>query len=326
MTVKIRLFIVIVGLMLGIVVGAQDDDMAITWTLVSELPVSPVGAPGDWNSTWNEPGAAIYHDGAYHLFVNGYPGFPAANGIGYRISEDGVTYDWVSDEPLLRSEEMPNDPISIAASDVLVREDGIWVLYYFNFNSSNWPRIEATLGRATASDPAGPWTPDDDPVFVPDDDTDAWDSASVSYASVIPVEDGFVMYYIGQDRLGHEALGRATSEDGITWERDPEPVFVPSLDFLENDSFVVTQVIFDGERWMMAYKRSRQSIGIATSEDGIIWERYTDNPILSSSDVDGINQIGYLSLIVDEDGVYTLYFEGNIGGRTQIYAATLDIP
>jgi predicted GH43/DUF377 family glycosyl hydrolase len=320
--------VLLAGLMLvmaGSLALAQDDEAAITWTLVSEEPVSPRGETGEWNSTYNEPGAAIYYEGQYHLFVNGYPGFPADNGIGYRISDDGVTYEWAVEGPVLRSEDAPNDPIAIAASDVLVLEDGTWVLYYFNFNSSAWPRIQATIGRATADDPAGPWTFDDDPVLVQGEE-DSWDEASVSYASVLPTEDGYVMYFIGQDGRSRESLGRAVSEDGIAWEKDPDPVFELDPGLNEGISFVVNQVVYDGERWILAYKFSRSAIGIATSDDGITFERYPDNPILTALDLDGINQIGYMSFLVDDDGGYMLYFEGNSGGRTQVYAATVTIP
>jgi predicted GH43/DUF377 family glycosyl hydrolase len=134
------------------------------------------------------------------------------------------------------------------------------------------------------------------------------------------------MYFIGQDGRSRESLGRAVSEDGIAWEKDPDPVFELDPGLNEGISFVVNQVVYDGERWILAYKFSRSAIGIATSDDGITFERYPDNPILTALDLDGINQIGYMSFLVDDDGGYMLYFEGNSGGRTQVYAATVTIP
>lgn len=299
---------------------AQEE--SITWELISEEPVSPKGSTGEWNSTYNEPGAVIHHDGQYHLFVNGYSGFPSNNGIGYRVSDDGINYEWATEEPLLRRDDMPNDPLAIAASDVLVLEDGTWVLYFFNFNSSAWPRIRATIGRATAQDPAGPWTVDDDPVLVGGDEG-SWDERSVAYASVIPVDDGFVMYYIGEDARGIERLGRATSQDGIAWDKDPEPVFELDRSIGEATNFVVNQVAFDGERWVLAYKSQRAAVGFAFSDDGLTWERYQDNPVLPVTALDGFNAIGYISYLIDEDGDSTLFFEGNMGGQTQVFAAKI---
>ena len=65
--------VLLIGLAFAAFTLAQDGGVpdAITWTLVSEEPVSPYGGISDWNSTYNEPGAVIFHDGRYHLFVNG---------------------------------------------------------------------------------------------------------------------------------------------------------------------------------------------------------------------------------------------------------------
>jgi predicted GH43/DUF377 family glycosyl hydrolase len=312
-------FLLILVMSTVLLVQAQTNE--ITWELVSEESISPLGEPGAWNSAWNEPGAAIYYDGQYHLFVNGFPGgIGTNNGIGYRISDDGVNYEWSTDEPILRRDDMPNDPLSIAATDVVVLEDGTWVLYFLNHNSASWPHIRATIGRATAPDPSGPWTVDEE-LVLDQGEEGAWDERSVAYATVTQFEDGFVMYYIGEDAQGVGRLGRATSQDGIAWEKDPEPVFELDRDLAENPSYVVSEVVYDGERWILAYKDNRASVGFAFSEDGIAWARYADNPVVIYSDIPGLRAIGIISFILDENGQGMLYMEGNIGGRSQVYAA-----
>lgn len=302
--------------------SAQSDE--ITWELVSDDPISEHGAAGSWNSVWNEPGAVIYHDGLYHLFVNGYDGYPANTGIGYKTSEDGITYDWVSDEPLFSRDDVAGNPIAIAVTDVLILEDGTWVLYFFNSNSARWPRVQGTIGRATSDSPDGDWVIDDEPVLVGGEGS-AWDRDSVMFASVTQVDEMFVMHYIGENS-GIERLGRATSEDGIVWEKDPEPVLEFDVTLAEPVSFVVNQVVYDGEQWIMAYKSRRTAIGFAFSVDGISWERYPDNPVISATDIEGINAIGFVSLLRDNDNNYTVFLEGNIGNRTNIYAATVNLP
>ncbi|GAB5493134.1 MAG: hypothetical protein Phog2KO_33490 [Phototrophicaceae bacterium] len=321
-----KLAMILIVLILLVPMSFAQDDNEITWTLVSEEAVSPNGSFGEWNSRWNEPGAAIYYEGQYHLFVNGYPsGIGSNNGIGYRVSDDGINYEWATEDPLLRRDDFPNEPLSIAANDVIVLDDGTWVLYFHNFNSSNWPRIRGTLGRATAPAPSGPWTIDEDLILVQGEDG-SWDDASVAYASVTQVEDSFVMYYVGGNSTGLESVGRATSEDGIVWIKDAEPVLVPNTEAGEPGIFIVTEVIFDGEQWIMAYKSHSAGVGFAFSEDGVTWERYPDNPIILSTDVQNLTAIGFISFIEDDEGNNILFIEGNNSSSTQVYAVNVVIP
>lgn len=305
--------IAIVWLLSASLAFAQSD-----WTPVSDEPIVALGESGTWNDNYNEPGAALYHDGQYHLFVTGYPGFPAQSGIGYMTSDDGVTYEWMSPDPVLTTEEVPYAAVSIGASSVLVEDDGTWVLYFYSMNSSRWPRIQGTISRATADNPLGPWTPEPEPLLLPGED-ESWDSDSVAYPTVIRMEDEYRMYYAGQDALGIEKIGLATSADGITWEKQPDPLFEMGAGIIH--SYFVSEVVYTGETWLMAYKASRSSVALATSDDGLTWTPLGDEPILTSMDMEGLVAIGFISLIAADDQ-YMLYYEGNIGNRTQIYAAS----
>ncbi|MGB1289113.1 MAG: hypothetical protein ACPG7F_21445 [Aggregatilineales bacterium] len=130
---------------------AQDESLP-EWTPVSDDPIAEHGDSGSWNSTYNEPGDVVYYEGEYHLFTTGFPGFPAKSGIGYLTSEDGITYEWVSEDPIITTDEVDYAGLAIDTSSVIVEEDGTWVLYFTVFNSGNWPRIAGTIGRATADD------------------------------------------------------------------------------------------------------------------------------------------------------------------------------
>lgn len=319
---RLALFLIVSSLLIPFSIAQED---AISWELATEETISAYGDSGSWNSTYNEPGAVIYHEGQYHLFVNGYAGFPTNTGIGYKTSDDGVNFEWASDEPLFRRDDVPGNQVAIAVTDVIILEDGTWVLYFYNFNSSAWPRVRGTIGRATANEPLGEWTIDEEPVLIEGED-DSFDERGATFASVTAVEDGFVMYYIGENARGVESIGRAVSEDGITWVKDSEPVFEMDTDLREGTSFVVNEVIFDGEGWILAYKSQRAGIGFAFSEDGIEWERYSDNPVITSADIEGINNIGYISFMMNEDGDYKLFLEGNVGNRTQVYLANITLP
>lgn len=302
------LVVVLVALIPGLV--SADDG----WKLVTDEPLVRHGEVGDWQGIWNEPGAVLYRDGVYHLFTTGYPGFPAKSGIGYLTSEDGVNFEWTSEEPVLRTADVEYAPVSIGASAVLVTDEGQWVLYFYIFNRTSWPAVYGAIGRATADDPNGPWTPDPEPVLVAGAEGD-FDVNGVLYPSVIATDEGYVMYYTGSDSRNRESIGMATSTDGIAWEKQGMVLEPGSR---EGHDFLVNEVIYDGEQWVMAYKTSRSSIGLATSTDGLTWERSESNPIARASDL-GFAALGYISLLQVDDA-YVVYFEGNHGTYTDIYA------
>ncbi|MCG8375477.1 MAG: hypothetical protein MI702_03255, partial [Chlorobiales bacterium] len=141
---------------------------------------------------------------------------------------------------------------------------------------------------------------------------ESWDSLNVETAFVIYDNDHFKLYYMGADTEDGEefisgkkitlgAIGLATSTDGIHFTRySKKPVLWPSSGDKPGrsgywDSWGVEGpwVIKNknGSYWMwyggvgsVDSARSQTSgIGLAFSEDGIVWEKYAENPVLSES-------------------------------------------
>jgi predicted GH43/DUF377 family glycosyl hydrolase len=85
-------------------------------------------------------------------------------------------------------------------------------------------------------------------------------------------------------------IGYATSQDGINWERQKEPVFVVGpADAWDSDWVSHTHVIEDptGNGYHLFYagesgEQGIYGIGHAFSRDGVTWERNPHNPILQS--------------------------------------------
>jgi hypothetical protein len=66
---------------------------------------------------------------------------------------------------------------------------------------------------------------------------------------------------------------------------------------------------------------SVMKLGLATSQDGIHWERYAGNPIFKPSDIKGARQFWFTNAILKDDVLY-LFVEGDISQTTQIYLLT----
>ena len=106
---------------------------------------------------------------------------------------------------------------------------------------------------------------------------DAW---SLLYPSVQPQGGGYSLWYTGFDGASY-AIGRATSPDGLTWERAPTGPLVQAGAGFDNRAVAQPSVRPWGEGWVMAYGGYDTSqtdpgpwrVGLARSEDGVTWER-----------------------------------------------------
>lgn len=297
----------------------------------------------DWDNQYTDPGAVLYHDGQFHMFRNGFIGWPAEVQIAYTMSDDGITWEKVGEDPVLRTDEIEYSEVAALASSALVEDDGTWVLYFYT-----WPRPGSSdsiggIGRATAPAPEGPWTPDEALVLAPGAEGD-WDSEQLIAPSVVKHDGTYYMYYSHAAEGQPQTIGLATSEDGITWTKydNPEttdepftnsdPVLTPADDegAWDREHVLQPSVAVTEDGWVMMYKaftgaQQDQSLGFAISEDGIEWERATEEPIFSNSDIRQRRM--WFTRMVHHDGVYYLYLElqRNYQSQTDIYAGTLDI-
>ena len=124
-----------------------------------------------------------------------------------------------------------------------------------------------------------------------------WDDRGVGRPSVIYSGSMFTMWYSG---IGSEAnttnwygIGRATSTDGVTWSRDVHnPVLKPGSAGAWDSGGLPERgggvVILDEGIYKMWYDGVAVNgtklfiqIGYATSEDGVTWQKYSGNPVLS---------------------------------------------
>ena len=97
---------------------------------------------------------------------------------------------------------------------------------------------------------------------------------------------GYHMWYTGQAK-GRSAIGYATSADGVAWVRQSEkPVLVAEAPW-EGVAVMCPHVMWGAadRLWKMWYSAGQQyepnSIGYATSTDGLHWKKYGSNPVLT---------------------------------------------
>ena len=302
------------------------------FTPYQDNPVLAPGSPGSWDAEAIFSSYVTFHDGLYHLYYNGVsePDFETL-AIGYATSADGRSFTRHAANPILTGDQSGFDARRVGYGVPLVEGD-TWILYY---NAGSGVGPGKTIGRATASDPAGPWRRGTDYVLAVGGPGE-WDSKFIIPESVIATDEGYVMYYSGEytyedsgRQYGATMIGMATSPDGIVWTKydDPsttDPPFAKSDPVLRPgpegswDAVGVWEcaVRKTTSGWEMFYTGSdlqSVQIGYATSADGVHWTKHDDNPIF-------VPQVDPLATeaepfvleapsIIVNDSTYTLYYD-----------------
>lgn len=155
-----------------------------------------------------------------------------------------------------------------------------------------------------------------------------WEAHYVDRPSVIYNGSSFIMWYSGEDNsaIGIDTIGVATSTDGIHWIRAQEnPVLkIGAPGAWDSCSVNTPWVIREGGEYKMWFTGqgcsggglSSETIGYATSPDGITWTQYTGgahgNPILTPG-ASGSFDDEYVDLpvVISTASGYTMYYKGH---------------
>jgi hypothetical protein len=177
------------------------------------------------------------------------------------------------------------------------------------------PTGDAYLGtlRQTTLTISEGWTRwEANPVLGPSGAGMAWDDDEVGHPSVLGPDDGLAMYmmwYEGKDQAtGTEQIGLCVSMDGVTWEKRGWPLLSPGGPGEWDESCIsAPSACYDVSTglFFLFYNgedvAGNLQIGVATSSDGLIFQKSPSNPVLSpgapgSWDAGGV---GYVSVLKD---------------------------
>jgi predicted GH43/DUF377 family glycosyl hydrolase len=314
-------------------IGHATSVDGMIWAKDTENPVLTTGENGKWDyGNVIEPSVLIDSDSVYHMFYSGGVQFEWSTGYAY--SMDGK--NWI---------KYDSNPVLTPGSD------GSWddtftglACVFFNADSTGfnmWYTGGGTaavedwdIGYASASLEPVPfditwYKYPSNPVYQ--GKSGEFDSNSSFHPAIIVYDNQYHMWYSGYDGQGNGSrVGYAVSEDGISWERHPDPVLVTgSGSSWDNFSVQQPTVLFDGTTWHMWYTginisglASRQ-IGYATSTDRINWTKHESNPVLGSGPGGSWDEQWVCwQKVLFVDGMYHMWYTGGNGTLTRIGHAT----
>lgn len=194
--------------------------------------------------------------------------------------------DWVKypDNPVL--EPVVEDDGAARGGPVVYR-DGVFHMWY---SKSLADTIDAHIGYATSPDGIQ-WTKYvDNPVLVTGPEG-SWDELHCFFPTVLIRDNVFHMWYLGRaggSDSNERKIGHATSSDGIHWEKDPQnPVLDRGPEGSPDAYYILALSASHDDSLFHLWYGANNGVDDfyytchATSEDGSVWSKDPENPVLT---------------------------------------------
>ncbi len=206
---------------------------------------------------------------------------------------------------------------------VVIKRGNVYHIWYSAFNAKG-----SSIGYATSRDGVAWMRMSDKPVMLAEK---PWEKICLMCPHVIWDERAgiYKMWYSGGERQEPNAIGYATSPDGMTWTKyGANPIFGPDPNNdWEKNRTTACQVIRLGEWYVMFYIGFRDpntaQIGIARSKDGITaWQRHPANPIVRVGEGKWDEHACYKPYAVYDGQKWLLWYNGRRMDLEQIGVVT----
>ena len=237
-------------------------------------------------------------------------------------SEDGLK--WSKPEIILTYDQNSNWEQDISRP-FIIKKDGIYHMWYTGQVWRGWDKGNSYIGYASSKD-GKKWTRySGNPIIKPEF---PWEDDGVILPQVIWDEQDklFKMWYSAGDQFEPDAVGYATSKDGLHWDKyKGNPIFKgdPHTQW-EQAKVALAQVIKRENDYLMFYigylDPHYAQIGMARSKDGITnWVRYKGNPIIRHGKGWDSEATYKASVVPDSaNNRWLLYYNGRQGDHEQM--------
>lgn len=280
---------------------------AITWHWEDHgAPVLPLGPAGSFDSvdTLN-PSIVSVQDQLWN-FYSGWDGRRWSTGLA--TSADGLT--WVRrPQPLWSPDPAAGEGRYIAANGTTLYHNQQFLHWY---QASDPPAIR----RAASPDGISNWVRTPAPVLPPGP-RGSWDERGVADPYVIASGDKLYLFYLGQDRARRQRLGLAVSADhGLTWTKlRSNPILELGAPGTFDELGLGEPAVWTSHgTWWMLYtgrdRGERRKIGLASSSDGIHWQRTSERPLIAGTAAWNSQVVCDPELLLQPDGSLRIWYGG----------------
>lgn len=256
--------------------------------------------------------SVLKDSGEYKMYCSWRP----ERSVALATSSDGI--NWSKPEIVLPPNEDSGWENDINRP-VVVKRDSLYHMWYTGQKDGrSW------IGYATSTDGRNFERQSADPVLSAEED---WEKVAVMCPHVIwdETDSIFKMWYSAGEQYEPDAIGYATSRDGLNWEKyTGNPVFKANPEKRwEKHKVTACQVIRREKDYLMFYigfhDINYAQIGMARSRDGITdWQEYEHNPIITPEWRKWDASATYKPFAIREDDHWKLWYNGRDGALERI--------
>jgi predicted GH43/DUF377 family glycosyl hydrolase len=256
--------------------------------------------------------AVLYEGGKHRMWGSWRP----KRSLALFESTDGV--HWSEPEIVLGPNPSTDSEEAVNRPTVLRRGDGYHMWYTGQAKGHSW------IGYATSQDGRVWKRMSDRPVLSPEL---PWENVALMCPHVLWDEETklFRMWYSGGEQYEPNAIGYASSPDGLRWTKHTSnPIFRPlQANVWEQERVTAAQIFRRGQWHYILYIGFRDidhaQIGMARSRDGVTnWERYAGNPIVRPGQDSWDQDACYKPFALFDGKRWLLWYNGRHGWLEQI--------
>ncbi|HBF89524.1 MAG TPA: hypothetical protein DDX39_12870 [Bacteroidales bacterium] len=195
-----------------------------------------------------------------------------------------------------------NDTIKMWYAGVSINDAKARICYAYSLDGINWTKhTNSVIEVGTAGE---------------------WDCGWLDTPEIVKDNSGYKMYYYGdtvqQFAAISSAIGLATSIDGIHWEKHPDnPIFTKANfgdwdgSWVESPTVFFDSVANEYKMWYNGVDTAtwKIQIGLATSSDGVTWVRNPANPVVTTSNWGGYDDIWLgTPTVIKPDSLFEMWY------------------
>jgi hypothetical protein len=240
-------------------------------------------------------------------------GLPPGWGIGVAESDDLNSWNFITELPQFGSA----DALGRAAPGVVVIDGAVHLFAQTYGNGAADALFHAVShdGVDFLSAAGG------NPVFSP---AGRWSCGRAIDADVVVFRDRLILGYATRDTsMSTQMVGFASAPIGSDFSRDSwtdlsidGPAIAPELEWEGQCIEAPALCVRDGRLVVFyagGYNNDPQQIGVAASDDGVVWTRLSDQPLVRNGHAGSWNssESGHPGLLKTPDGASHLFFQGN---------------